>query len=394
MIKVAWLTQYNVFKLLPEIKLNREVILHNSSWIHTLSEELVLQKEIELHIITHCSFVEQTQTIIKDGIYFHVIKYNFPYTDRGFPWYLPLDKLTGYYSFKKSARKIINDIQPDILHVHGTEGGYFTPASKTNLPCIISIQGIISEYVKIEPSITGYLQILYEQSAIRKAKYFGCRTNFDFDYVKRRNRIAIIFDLPEAMNMVFFKHHWNRPSNLSLVFVGSINIPKGILDLIYAVVKLKNTFPSIQLKVIGSGTKKYIKYLKMVIEKHNIKSNIFWLGNKSPNEIASELSKSSLFVLPTLLDNSPNCLAEAMAVGVPCVATKVGGIPTMIEDRNNGMLFEKHDIEGLVNIIQHLANDIELQDKLSVNARAKAFERNYPSNVVKKYVEVYKSLIK
>src|ERR1035437_2756026 len=127
MIKVAWLTQYNVFRLLPEIKLSRQVILHSSSWINVLSEQLILQKEIELHIITHCPFVEQPQTIIKNGINFHVIKYNFPFTNRGFPWYLPFDKLTGYYSFKRKARKIINEIQPHILHVHGTEGGYFTP---------------------------------------------------------------------------------------------------------------------------------------------------------------------------------------------------------------------------------------------------------------------------
>jgi len=206
MIRVAWLTQYNINKLVPEIKLNRKVTLHNSSWIHTLSEQLVLQKEVELHIITHSHLVDQTQTIKKNGIYFYVIKYNFPFTNKGFPLYMPFDKLTRYYSFSKKARKIINKIQPDILHVHGTEGGYFTPALKKNFPCIISIQGIISEYIKIEPSFAGFLQVMYERRAIRKAKYFGCRTNFDYDFVKGINKNAIIFDLPEAMNMVFYKH--------------------------------------------------------------------------------------------------------------------------------------------------------------------------------------------
>lgn len=146
------------------------------------------------------------------------------------------------------------------MHVHGTEGGYFTPAFKTNLPCIISIQGIISEYVKIEPSIAGFLQILYEQKAIREAEYFGCRTNFDYDFVKKINKNAIIFDLPEAMNMVFYKNQWKRPSELSLLFVGSVNKRKGIEDLIYALIKLKNYYPSIQLKVIGSGTRVYFNF--------------------------------------------------------------------------------------------------------------------------------------
>lgn len=393
MIKVVWFTQYNVFKLLPEIKLKREVILHNSSWIHTLSEELILQNEIELHIITHCPFVEQTQTIIKNGINFHVIKYSFPFTYRGFPWYLPFDKLTGYYFFSKIACKIIDEIQPHILHVHGTEGGYFASAFKIKIPCIISIQGIISEIAKIEPTISGYSQIPFEQYAIRNAKYFGCRTNFDWQYVMSKNKNAIIFDLPEAINKVFFEKHWKPRSGISLLFVGSILHRKGIEDLIHALYKLKNIYPSIHLKIIGSGTKKYISYLNKIIEQYNLSKYVTWLGNKSPTEIAFQLTQCNFFILPSLIENSPNCLTEAMAVGVPCIATNVGGIPSMIDDKIDGMLFEKHDIDGLVNILRFLANDIELQNKLSMNARAKAFQRNYPPNIAKKYVEVYKRII-
>ncbi|MEJ7831144.1 MAG: glycosyltransferase, partial [Segetibacter sp.] len=175
MIKVVWLTQYNVYELLPEIQLTREVVLHSSSWIHTLSEALALEKEISLHIITHSPLVSHSQTIGKNGIEFHVIKYNFPFTDRGFPEYLPFDKLSGYHSFKKEAAEKIRELRPDVLHVHGTEGGYFTAAIDSDLPCIVSIQGIISEYIKIEPSVAGYLQIFYERQAVQRAKYFGCR---------------------------------------------------------------------------------------------------------------------------------------------------------------------------------------------------------------------------
>ncbi|MEJ7830184.1 MAG: glycosyltransferase family 4 protein [Segetibacter sp.] len=376
------------------MKLNRVVIQHTSSWIHSLSEILSQNKEVEFHIITHSQLVDETQVIKKNRICFHVIKYSFPFTKKGFPNYFPYDKLTGYHHFTKVARKIIDEIRPDIIHVHGTEGGYFNPASKTNIPCIISIQGIISEYIKIEPSLAGFLQVPFEKRAIRDSKYFGCRTNFDYDFVRRINKDAIIFDLPEAMNMIFYKHQWKRPSNLSLLFVGSVNKRKGIEDLIHSLVKLKRIFPSILLKVIGAGMRGYFDYLNEFVEKNNLTENIVWLGSKTPVEVAMELSRSSFFVLPSLMDNSPNCLSEAMAVGVPSIATRVGGIPSMIEDKIDGMLFEKHDVDKLVHIIQNLADNIELQDKLSINARAKAYERNYPPNVAKKYVEVYKSLIR
>ena len=394
MLKIVWLAQYNVSTLQPQLKLNRHAFQHNSSWIHSLSDNLALNKDVQLHIITHSQLIDKTQVFEKNGIYFHVIKYNFPFSKRGFPGYFPYDKLTCYNYFKRKALKIIREIAPDILHVHGTEGGYFTPALKTNVPCIISIQGIISKYIKIEPTFAGYLQIILERSAVRKAKYFGCRTNFDHDFVRSINKDAVIFDMPEAMNMVFYKHRWERPSQLSILFVGSLNKRKGIEDLISALAQVKGNFPAIQLKVIGAGSKMYIKYLHEMAERNNLVKNIVWLGTKSPSEIALEMSRSTLFVLPSLMDNSPNCLAEAMAVGVPSIASNVGGIPSMIRENIDGILFEKNDVAGLANAIQLLVGDVNLQDKFSVNARKKAFERNYPPNVAEKYLEVYKSLLK
>lgn len=392
MIKIVWLTPYNIYKLLPEVVVNRNAGSHSSSWIHSLSDMLAQNKELELHIITHTQLIDNTQHFEKNGIHFHIIKYNFPFTKKGFPWYFPLDKLTGYHSFSRKAKKLIEELQPDILHVHGTEGGYFTPAFKTNIPCIISIQGIISVITKLDPTIGGYLQLPYERNAIKKGKYFGCRTNFDFDYVKKKNKNAVIFDLPEAMNMVFYEHHWKPKEGLSLLFIGSVIKRKGIEDLIAAVHKLKYSFPEIKLRIIGSGPKKYIKYIKKEIESKDLQSHITFLGTKSPWEVAAELEQCNFFVLPSYIENSPNSLAEAMAVGVPSIATKVGGIPSMIEDKFDGMLFEKNNVDELVNIIQLLANDKDLQNKLSINAREKAYLENYPPHVAKKYVNVYKSL--
>ena len=394
MLKVVWLAPYNINDLKPEVVVTREIVYHSASWIYNLAEYLSLEKEIDFHIITYSNLVNKSQTFRKNNITFHIIRYCFPFTQRGFPWYLPLDKLTVYYSFSRQAKKIINEISPDILHVHGTEAGYYLPTVNSHTPCIISIQGIITEYIKFEPYISGYLQILYEKFAVRKAKYFGCRTNFDSGFVKKYNKKSVIFDLPEAMNTVFFEQEWKPQPGLSLLFVGSIIKRKGIEDLIKALAKLKPTFPNIILKIIGSGAKGYINQLNSIIEELQIQSNVDWIGNKTPNEIAEELSKATLFVLPTLIDNSPNCLAEAMAVGIPCIATKVGGIPSMIEDTHDGMLFKKNDRNELVNRIKLLSIDTALQYKLSQNARSKAFERNYPTKVVKKYIEVYKSLIK
>src|SRR5580658_5438007 len=81
MSRIIWLAPYNIFRLLPEIKINRTVGMHNASWIHNLSEAIAMHGEIELHIITSSQLVDQSQYLIKNGIHFHVIKYAFPYTN-------------------------------------------------------------------------------------------------------------------------------------------------------------------------------------------------------------------------------------------------------------------------------------------------------------------------
>ena len=392
-MKVVWLAQYNVVKLLPLINLNQEADLHSSSWIHTLSETLAQREDIELHIITHTNIVSETQNFVKDRIHFHIVRYSFPFTNRGFPWFCPIDRLTGYHFFVINARDLIQQIKPDIIHVHGTEGGYFNAAYGLKVPCIISIQGIISEYVKVNPSILGYLQLPHEQFAIRKGEYFGCRTDFDFSFVKGLNKRAQIFDLPEAINNVFFEHKWEVKSDLILLFVGSIVKRKGIHHLLSAVAILKDQYPTINLRIIGTGQAKYVKSQKKFVREKNISSNITWLDSKNPTEIALELAKCTFFIFPSLIDNSPNSLAEAMAVGVPCVATNVGGIPSMIEHSISGMLIDKGSANQLAETIDLLANDLSLQKRISINAGEKAISRNLPSKVSKTYMDTYKSLL-
>jgi glycosyltransferase involved in cell wall biosynthesis len=80
-------------------------------------------------------------------------------------------------------------------------------------------------------------------------------------------------------------------------------------------------------------------------------------------------------------------------VGVPSIATRVGGIPSMVTDYKDGMLFEKHDIDKLVELVQMLATNTRLCSTLSKNAKAKALDRHYPPNVAEKYLKVYKQLM-
>lgn len=393
-MKIAWLAPYQINLLAQELTTNRNIRGHAASWIVNLSNELAKQNDIELHIITHTVAVPYSQEIKKNNITFHIIRYCFPFTkNKGFPPYMPLDKLTRYRGFIKNALRILEKIQPDIIHAHGTEDAYALTAYKSGLPSLISIQGIIAEINKISPSLSYRFQIPIERYTIKRNKNFGCRTDWDKSFILSNNKNANIFYVPEAISGVFFKYNWNPTDILSILFVGYLSKRKGIEILLHSIPIVKKRFPEIALKVVGTGSQKYLKYLKVLTRELNIEKNVIWYGSQNAEQIAEHLSKSTIFVLPTFIDNSPNSLAEAMAVGTPSIASRVGGVPSMINDGVDGILVEVGDAEELANKIIVLLQNKEMLTEISKNAKATALKRNLPEQVCKIVLNVYKEII-
>ena len=94
------------------------------------------------------------------------------------------------------------------------------------------------------------------------------------------------------------------------------------------------------------------------------------------------------FVLPSLSENLPNTIMEAMACGVPCVAFDVGGIPEMIDHKENGFLARFQNVEDLANGIRYVLNP-DNYERLGKAAREKVLERYSEKNVAQQYIEVY-----
>ncbi|MBC2695746.1 MAG: glycosyltransferase family 4 protein [Desulfobacteraceae bacterium] len=392
-MKIAWLAPYPINLLIPELKTSKNVAGHAASWVLNLSNELARQNNVEMHIITHTAGIPYSQVIEKNNIIFHVIRYCCPFTNRGFPPYLPLNALTWYKGFTCKALTILERIQPDIVHAHGTENAFALTACKSGLPSLTSIQGIIVELNKISPSLFFRLQIPIEAYAVKRNKNFGCRTEWDKSFVLSINPDANVFYVPEAIGNLFFKHKWGRTNPFSVLFVGYLSKRKGIEVLLHSISMTKRKFPQIVLKVVGSGPEKYLRYLMELTRQLNIEKNVAWLGSCGAEEIAGYLCGSTIFILPTFIDNSPNSLAEAMAVGTPSIASRVGGVPSMIEDGVDGLLVESNNAEELAAKIIALLGSEEMQAGLSKNARATALRRNLPQQVAETVIDVYKAII-
>ena len=137
----------------------------------------------------------------------------------------------------------------------------------------------------------------------------------------------------------------------------------------------------------------YLKALKQRTISAGTANHIEWLGFKTADEIRALHSTSDVLIHPSHLDNSPNSVAEAMASGLPVVASNVGGIPSMIEHGVTGLLVEPRNHRQLAEAVISLLNDERERERLAKRARDVAFERHLPSKVARKTLSVYEDII-
>ena len=392
-IKICWLASYPIDLLLPELKTSQNISFESTMWLVSLSEVLARNNGIELHIITHAAKIPFDQYIIKNKIHFHVLRYSF-IKNKGYPSYFPLNVISWYYPILKKILKIIEEIKPDIVHAHGTEGVYSLAALKSKLPNLTSIQGIISEYIKLNFSISLFFQRPIEKYCIRKNINFGCRTNWDNSFVKSINKDAQLFYAPEALSYAFYEVKWQGIRNINkLIFVGNLIERKRIEILIDAVYKLIKLNKDINVVIVGGGSSKYIESIKNKMNELQIEDRFEFKGFMKSEQIANELSGAGIYVHTANMDNSPNSLCEAMAIGMPTVASNVGGIPSIIDNGKNGLLFELDDVDDLCLKINKYLNNHEYAKTIAKNASIEAINRNYPDNVAKITLDVYMRII-
>lgn len=130
--------------------------------------------------------------------------------------------------------------------------------------------------------------------------------------------------------------------------------------------------------------------------KYKIKAkdvNVKVMGTASKEELVEALCKTNCYVHTSYIDNSPNSLCEAQILGVPILATHVGGISSLIDDGCNGILFPANAPYTAASLIKQLANDRELAERLSSNAIEKATKRHNPNNIKESLLNIYRDII-
>lgn len=134
--------------------------------------------------------------------------------------------------------------------------------------------------------------------------------------------------------------------------------------------------------------------LDTLIEKHEVKNPIVYAGALDHRDTLHAFKLMNLNVLPSTMDGFGLVLVEAMALDVPVIGTRVGGIMNVIDDGENGLLYEDEDVQGLAHGINSILSDQTLRETLIRNGRKTAYERFSIQNTVNHYEAFFLDLIK
>ena len=152
--------------------------------------------------------------------------------------------------------------------------------------------------------------------------------------------------------------------NVKLLYVGRLDPEKGLAYLIRALhLLLRDSDTKATLQLAGAGPEE--PKLRLQVDRLGLSRNVTFLGYVDYGADLFDVYKNNdIFILPSLTEGCPQVLFEAMACGIPIVATKVGGVPYLINDEENGLLVDLQSSTQIVEAVLRLVNEPELGKRL------------------------------
>lgn len=318
-------------------------------------------------------------------------------------------------------KHIIDDFNPDLIHIFGSENKFGLICKHTDIPVIIHMQGCTPPICNaLFPTDMQQLHFIFKKGlslrmrfmglrskkvfrkraemeieTIQSCKYFMGRTEWDKSLIDLFNPNATYFHCEEALRDSFINSNkcWKYSNGKKKTIISVISRPwyKGC-DLILKTAALLKRFTDIDFewKVYGIPETKFYESVYGIKAKD---VNVRPMGTASKEELVDALCSSSCYVHPSYIDNSPNSICEAQILGVPVLATNVGGISSIVNNGIDGILFPANAPYTTASLIKRVTRDKYLAETLSYNSIKKATERHNPSIIGNRLIEIYETII-
>lgn len=164
-----------------------------------------------------------------------------------------------------------------------------------------------------------------------------------------------------------------RPPRSRLVFVGWVTREKGVFEALDVLADVRILYPSATLTVVGGG--RDVEAFTLAVEARGLMCAVRITGWLSNGEVQRILRDSDVFLFPSHFEGLPNAVVEAMAAGLPVVATRVGGVPDLIRHGESGLLADVGDVVGMAKRVSELLAQPDLAREIGRRGREIVLER-------------------
>ncbi len=336
---------------------------------------------LEVHVISCAQRPMRSPEKIGDQIWFHG---------------LHVPKIgwmsTAYQGCSRAIRKTLRKIQPDIVHGQGTERECAISAVRSGFPNVLTIHGnmrLVAQVNRVKPFSFNWLAAHLERMTIPRSLGVVCITRYTQEAVSDLARRTWV--VPNAVDASFFKVQPAPDDSRTVLCVGNISYRKNQNSFIRA---LDDWAPANKVKLLFLGqAQKESPYVAEFFSLVQARPWCVYGGFADRNKLKDHLENASLLALPSLEDNCPMVVLEAMAAGVPVLAAKVGGVPDLIEDGKTGFFCDPLDAETMRAGVKHGLMDRSAIREVARKAKARAQERFHPRVIAQRHLEIYREVL-
>lgn len=296
-----------------------------------------------------------------------------------------------------AVRRILTEVQPDVVHGQGIDR-QGEVATQLGLPSVVTVHGLVHIEARLAAkSLSDKVKVLLFDAMVRRSLGKANVTISISDYDARSleglvggERISI----PNPIAPEFFMPAPDLPAVSKVLFAGVMRPRKNVLGLVNAFAELRRAMPAAQLVIAGPAPEPtYTQQVRDRVQELALGDAVEFLGHVSNEQLLTAIRETSTLALFSYEETSPTIIAQALAVGRPVVASRIGGIPEMVVEGETGYMVTPGDEHALAARLANVLCNRNHAREMGQRGRALAFQRYEPSAVAEQTVRAYRIAI-
>lgn len=300
--------------------------------------------------------------------------------------------VANFSTMRKRVQQCLKDLNPEVTHFQGQAS--WLPGYKK--PCVLTVHGIFERdllyrggaFLSLRRSLISWS----ECQGRRQAKEIILISPYVLEEIGSQLP-GRHWDIENPVTQDFFEV--NRSGNQPrILFVGRIGKRKNVDGLLRAFTRVRRRVPEAVLHIAGkTESSAYADDCRSFVSGNGLDRSVRFLGNISRDELIQELTHARCLTLVSHQETAPMIIEEAMASGVPVVASNICGLPYMVDEGRTGFLVSPADEVQIADRLVALLEDDVLNNHMREQCRAVALERFHTDNVARKTMQVYLSML-